>query len=48
MDPRTLFDVFCIVEKKHPPTEMIKLGIARNIFNITSIGFVRKKKVIYT
>ncbi len=27
---------------------MIKLGIARTVFNITPIGFVWKKKVIYT
>ncbi len=48
MDVRALFDVFWTVEQKHPPTAMIKLGRARTIFNITLIGFVWKKKVIYT
>ncbi len=40
MDARTLFDDSWTVEQKHPPTAMIKLGIARTIFNITPIGFV--------
>ncbi len=48
MDARALFDVFWTVEQKHLPTAMITLGIARTIFNITPIGFVWKKKVIYT
>ncbi len=37
MDARALFDVFWTVEQKHPSTAMITL-----------IGFVWKKKVIYT
>ncbi len=48
MDARALFDVFWTFEQKHPPTAMITLGITRTIFNITPIGFVWKKKVIYT
>ncbi len=48
MDAHALFDVFWTVEQKHPPTAMITLGIARTIFNITPIGFVWKKKVMYT
>ncbi len=38
IDARALFDYFWTVEQKHPPI----------IFNITQIGFVWKKKVIYT
>ncbi len=37
MDARALFDVFWTVEQKHPSTAMVTL-----------IGFVWKKKVIYT
>ncbi len=48
MDARTLLNVFWTVQQKHPPTAMMTLGIARTIFNITPIGFVRKKKVIFT
>ncbi len=36
------------VEQKHLPTSILMLGIARIIFNITPIGFVWKKKVMYT
>ncbi len=45
---RALFDVFWTVEQKHPPIAMIMLGIARTMFYIIPIGFVWKKKVIYT
>ncbi len=48
MDARALFNVFWTFEEKHPPTAIITLGRARTIFNITPIGFVWKKKVIYT
>ncbi len=48
MDACILFDVFWTVKQKHPPTAMITLEIARTIFYITLIGFVWKKKVIYT
>ncbi len=48
MDVHALFDVFWTVEQKHPPTAMITLGRARTIFNVTPIGFIRKKKDIYT
>ncbi len=48
IDTRALFEVFWTVEQKHPPTAMIMLGIARTIFNVTPIGFVWKKKDIYT
>ncbi len=43
-----LFNVFWTVKEKHPPTAMIMLRSARKIFNITPIGFVWKKKDIYT
>ncbi len=45
MDGCALFDYFWAVEQKHA---IIKLGRARTIFNLTQIGFVWKKKVIYT
>ncbi len=48
MDAHALFDYFWTVEQKHPPTPIITLGRARNIFNVPPIGFVWKKKVIYT
>ncbi len=48
MDALALFDVFWTVEQKNPLTAMITLRKARTIFNITPIGFVWKKKVIYT
>ncbi len=48
MDARALFDVFWTVEQKHLPIAMIEFRRARTIFNITPIGFVCKKKVIYT
>ncbi len=48
MDVCALFDVLWTVQQKHPPTAMMMLGMARTIFNITPIGFVWKKKVIYT
>ncbi len=48
MDGCNLFDYFWTVEQKQPPTAIIKLGRARIIFNITLIGFVWKKKVIYS
>ncbi len=48
MHAHALFDVFWTVEQKHAHTAMIQLGIARTIFYITPIGFVWKKKVIYT
>ncbi len=35
-------------KKKHPPTTILTLGRARKMFYITQIGFVWKKKVIYT
>ncbi len=47
-DARGLFDYFWTIEQKHPPTAILKLGRARIIFNISPIGFVWKKKVIYT
>ncbi len=47
-DARTLFHVFWTVDKKHPINPIVRLGGARTIFNITPIGFVWKKKVIYT
>ncbi len=47
MDGCALFDYFWTVEQKHiiMAHAIIKLG---RIFNITLIGFVWKKKVIYT
>ncbi len=48
MDAHALFDVFWTVEQKHPPTPILMLGRARNILKVTPIGFVWKKKVIYT
>ncbi len=48
MDACTLFDYFWTVEQKHPPTPILALGRARKFFKITLIGFVWKKKVIYT
>ncbi len=49
MDAHTLFDFFWTVgKKKHPLTPIQTLGRARIIFNITPIGFIWKKKVIYT
>ncbi len=48
MDARALINMFWTVEQKHPPTAMIELRSVRTIFNITPIGFVWKKKVIYT
>ncbi len=47
MSRRTLFHIFWTVDKKHPLTPIVTLG-ARAIFNITLIGFVWKKKVIYS
>ncbi len=46
MDACTLFGLDCW--KKHPLTTMITLGLARTIFNITLIGLIWKKNVIYT
>ncbi len=46
MDACTLFHVFWTVENKLTP--IVRLGGARTIFNITPIGFVWKKKVVYT
>ncbi len=37
MVAHTLFDDLWTVDQKHPPTAMIKLGIARTIFNIAPI-----------
>ncbi len=48
MDAHTLFNVSWTVEQKDPPMPMIELRSARTIFYITPIGFVWKKKVIYT
>ncbi len=48
MDARILFDVFLTVEQKHQSTAMITLVMARTTFNITPIGLVWMKKVIYT
>ncbi len=50
MDVHALFYFFWTVEKKkkHPLTPIQTLGRARIIFNITPIGFIWKKKVIYT
>ncbi len=48
LDACALFDILWTVEKKHPPTAMITLGRNGTIFNITPIGFVWKKKVLYT
>ncbi len=47
-DARALFDYFLTVEQKHQPIPILAVGRARQIFNITLIGFVWKKKVIYT
>ncbi len=47
MDAHTLFHVFWTVDKKHPLTPIVRLGGARTIFNITPIGILWKKKVIY-
>ncbi len=48
MDACALFDYFWTVKHKNPPTAILMLGRARKRFNITLIGFVGKKKVIYT
>ncbi len=48
MDAHALFDVLWTVEQKHPPTAMIELRRARTIFYLTPIGFIWKKKVVYT
>ncbi len=47
MDTRALFDYFWTFEYKHPPTSIVRLEEPGS-FNITPIGFVWKKKVIYT
>ncbi len=46
-DVHTLFHVFW-TEQQTPAYTIVRLGGARTIFNITPIGFVWKKKVIYT
>ncbi len=35
MDAYTLFYVFWTVDKKHPLIPIVRLGVARTIFNIT-------------
>ncbi len=46
MDAHTLFNVSWTVKEKHPPTN--NAWNSRTIFNIPPIGFIWKKKVIYT
>ncbi len=47
-DAHALFHVFWTVDKKHPIILIVTLRRARTVFNITLIGFIWKKKVIYT